>query len=142
MTQIPLALRQQSLADFGDQCGYCHTPVWITGMRLVTDHIMPKDAGGLTVREKLCPACHACNEFKGMQVDGYDPLTGERVRLFHPRRDLWRVHFAWSEDGGNIMGLTPMGRATVAALKMNSPSVVQARLRWVSVGWHPPAEDL
>ena len=142
MTRISLRLRRQAQSDFGDQCAYCHTPVWITGAHLVTDHIIPEGAGGLTVLANLCPACHACNESKGMQMDGLDPRTGERVRLFHPRQDTWRAHFQWSEDGGSILGLTASGRATVAALNMNRLPVVQAGLRWVGVGWHPPAEDL
>ncbi len=142
MKRIPLRLRRQALLDFGEQCAYCHTPVWITGIRLVTDHIIPEGAGGPTALENLCPACHACNESKGMLVEGRDPVTGESVRLFHPRDDVWRTHFQWSEDGGNIVDLTAIGRATVAALNVNNPPVVQARLRWVRVGWHPPEEDL
>ena len=71
-----------------------------------------------------------------------DPLTGERVPLFHPRRQQWREHFCWSEDGSEIIGLTPMGRATVAALNMNHLAIVEARRRWARVGWHPPQEDM
>jgi len=29
-------------------------------------------------------------------------------------------------------------RATVEALQMNNPTVVRARRRWASAGWHPP----
>jgi hypothetical protein len=35
-----------------------------------------------------------------------------------------------------------VGRATVAALNMNHPLIVEARYRWVQVGWHPPQDDL
>ena len=50
----------------------------------------------------------------------------------------WTEHFTWSENGTRIQGKTPTGRATVLALKMNNPTVVFARRRWVSAGWHPP----
>jgi hypothetical protein len=37
-----------------------------------------------------------------------------------------------------IVATTPAGRATVVALNMNNPVIVEVRRRWVSVGWHPP----
>jgi len=141
-TRISRSLRQRVVAEFRDQCAYCHTLTSITGARLVIDHIVPEAAGGQTVWENLCLACHSCNEFKGAQVEAQDPLTGESVLLFHPRRQQWSEHFYWSEDGSEIIGLTPVGRATVAALNMNHPDIVEARRRWAEVGWHPPQEDV
>jgi hypothetical protein len=108
----------------------------------VIDHIIPEAAGGQTVWENLCVACHSCNEFKGTQVEAQDPLTDERVPLFNPRRQQWSEHFRWSEDGSEIIGLTSVGRATVAALNMNHHHIVEARRRWARVGWHPPQEDI
>jgi hypothetical protein len=118
------------VAEFHSQCAYCHTPTAITGARLVIDHIIPEAASGQTVLENLCLACHSCNEFKGAQIEAQDSLTGERVPLFHPRQQQWRQRFCWSEDGSEITGLTPLGWASVAALNMNHPAVVQARRRW------------
>ena len=141
-TRIPAPLRRRVLAEFRSRCAYCHALTSITGARLVIDHIIPEAAGGQTVGENLCVACHSCNEFKGALVGAQDPLTGKDVPLFHPRRQQWSKHFGWSEDGGKIIGLTPTGRATVLALNMNHPDVVAARLRWARVGWHPPEEDV
>ena len=140
--RIPRALRQRVIAACRNQCAYCHTLTAITGARLVIDHIIPEAAGGQTVWENLCVACHSCNEFKGSQVAAHDPLTGERVSLFHPRQQLWRQHFCWSEDGSHIIGLTPAGRATVVALNLNHSIIVEARRRWARVGWHPPQDDV
>lgn len=139
---IPRSLRQRVMTEFGNQCAYCHSLTAITGARLVIDHIIPEAAGGETTQENLCVACHSCNEFKGAKTEAEDPLTGERVPLFHPRRHRWNDHFSWSEDGTMIIGLSAVGRATVQALNMNHLDVVEARRRWVRVGWHPPAEDL
>lgn len=36
------------------------------------------------------------------------------------------------------MGKTPVGRATVQALKLNRPSRLIARQTWVQWGVHPP----
>jgi hypothetical protein len=49
-----------------------------------------------------------------------DPDTNEFVALFHPHRQKWIEHSAWSEDSTKIMELTAIGRAIVMTLKMNS----------------------
>jgi len=61
------------------------------------------------------------------------------VPLFNPRRQRWLDHFSWSDDGTRVVGITPAGRATVMALRLNNAEIVAARRRWVAVGWHPPA---
>ncbi len=140
--RVPQSLRQRVLAESRNQCAYCHALISITGVRPVIDHIIPEAAGGQTVWENLCAACHSCNEFKGAQSEAEDSLTGERVPLFHPRRQQWREHFCWSEDGSEILDLTPTGRATLAVLHMNHPIIIEAGRRWARVGWHPPQEDV
>jgi hypothetical protein len=102
------------------------------------DHIIPESAGGLTVPENLCLACFSCNVLKGAKQTWEYPDTQETVRLFHPLRDKWNDHFTWDESRTEIIGRTPCGRATIEALRMNNPTVVNARRRWVSAGWHPP----
>jgi hypothetical protein len=102
------------------------------------DHLIPQAAGGTNREENLWLACRRRNAFKGTQTHARDPQNGEWVALFNPRRQRWIDHFAWSEDGTEIIGKTPYGRATVAALKMNNAEIVVARRSWVSVGWWPP----
>jgi hypothetical protein len=46
----------------------------------------------------------------------------------------------WSRDGIEIIGITPCGRATVEALRLNNENVVTARYVWTKVGFHPPIE--
>ena len=101
------------------------------------DHIWPRTQGGLTVFENLCFACRQCNEFKGSQTRAADPSRGATATLFHPRQQVWAEHFAWAETGVSLVGLTPPGRATILALRINHPVIVAARRRWVNVGWHP-----
>jgi len=81
-----------------------------------------------------------CNNYKGTQTQAPDPASGERVPLFNPRTQNWHEHFRWSDDGTEISGLTPTGRATVVALKLNRSPLLRARRRWVKASWHPPAE--
>ena len=139
---IPRAFRRRLLAEARGRCAYCRTPISISGARLVVDHIVPEAAGGQTEIENLCLACHSCNEFKGARVASEDSVTRKVVALFHPRRQRWSEHFRWSLDGTEVVGITPIGRATSIALKMNNPLIVEARRLWVAVGWHPPKEEL
>ena len=111
------------------------------GIPMEVEHIIPEAAGGTSVEENLWLACRRCNQFKGTQTHGTDLLTGRRVRLFNPRRQSWKRHFEWDVDGGEILGKTACGRATVLTLQMNNLVIVSARRKWVEVGWWPP-EDL
>jgi hypothetical protein len=79
-----------------------------------------------------------CNDHKSNRIAATDPESKVVVRLFDPRRQVWADHFAWNDQGDQIVGLTPTGRATVVALHLNRPSLVQARQLWILVGWHPP----
>ena len=124
-------------ADNG-QCAYCQTAEDNTGQALTTDHIIPTAKGGGTIFENLCRACRHCNEAKGEQTEAIDPLTGENVPLYHPRRQLWSQHFAWDQAGIHLLGLTATGRATLIALDINNALILFARRRWVNAGWHPP----
>src|SRR5437763_6479972 len=137
---MPNARRARVREQAGQRCGYCLTSETLTGMPLEIDHIVPEALGGETTEDNLWPACSACNDFKGDRVAARDPLTGEWAALFNPRRQRWRTHFAWSEAGRHIVGLTPTGRATVVALHLNRALLVGARRAWVQVGWHPPAD--
>lgn len=124
------------------RCAYCLTAEAISGTSLSIDHILPRSREGLDEFENLCMCCRPCNECKARRTTGQDPLTGTDVPLFHPRRQNWSDHFTWAAGDAMIEGLTPSGRATIVALRMNNPVVVAARRRWVDAGWHPPAGDV
>ncbi len=103
------------------------------------DHIIPESEDGPTTEDNLWLACVSCNTFKGRRIRALDAVTGRHVHLFNPRRQKWKQHFRWSENGTEIIGVTSCGRATVAALRMNHPEIVGARELWVSAGWWPPS---
>ena len=135
---LPTSLREQLLAADNRRCAYCHTTEANTGQPMTVDHIVPQAQGGATTFDNLCFACRRCNEFKGSVTTARDPLTDEIVPVFHPRTQTWSEHFAWDASGTHVIGLTATGRATVVALNMNNAVIIDARRRWVSVGWHPP----
>lgn len=138
---VSVQLETQVRIDAGHRCGYCRSDERITGNLLSIEHIVPVAADGVTERENLWCSCRECNERKGAQVTAADPDSGEIVALFNPRTQRWAEHFHWSEDGLFVLGMTPIGRATVIALHLNRPLQLVARQRWVVVGWHPPGEE-
>ena len=136
---VPIALRKSLREQFGDCCAYCRTAEYLTATTFEFEHIVPLSAGGETARGNLCLACPMCNRFKSDSASATDALTQADVPLFHPQRQSWSDHFAWSEDGTEILGLSSVGRATIEALKMNRPAVVRVRRLWIAVEKHPPA---
>jgi hypothetical protein len=105
---------------------------------LPIDHVIPRHAGGTTDPENLALTCPHCNAQKWTAVREVDPETGQPERLFHPRRDVWEQHFAWA-GGGRIAGCTSVGRATVAALAMNGPEMIELRTLLAELGLFPEA---
>lgn len=138
MTYITAEIRRLVAARAGYCCEYCRSQEQVLGMPFEVEHIVPHSAGGATDEANLCLACPRCNRHKGIQVTGPDEETAESVPLFDPRRDRWSEHFSWSVDAQELHGLTPTGRATVAALQMNNAFMMRARRLWVLAGWHPP----
>lgn len=135
---ISSALRQLVTEQSQYRCSYCQTQMVIAGIQFTLDHIIPESLGGLTEMHNLCLACWDCNLIKQNRISASDPQTAELVPLFHPRQHQWPEHFVWQEGGLFLEGLTPIGRATVAYLKLNRPILLKARQRWIKAGWHPP----
>jgi hypothetical protein len=105
------------------------------------EHIVPRVAGGETIFENLCFACPFCNRHKSNRQMVVDPDSGERVAIFHPQQQTWTDHFAWNQTQTELIGLTAVGRATIAGLQMNRPALVRVRAMWVKLGEHPPDCD-
>lgn len=135
---ISKALRDRVATEAHYRCGYCQTQQAVIGIALHIEHIIPLATGGSSEQDNLWLACASCNNRKGTQTQATDPVGKKLVPLFNPRAQAWHTHFAWSDDGTEIIGLTPTGRATVGALELNHPFMLRARRRWVRAGWHPP----
>lgn len=138
MSEISSETRRKVREAAGNSCGYCLSRQRYTMSVLEIEHIIPKSNGGTNAEENLWLSCGLCNRYKGMQTDGFDEETQNIVALFNPRRQIWTEHFAWSADGTRITGITPTGRVTVNALKLNNDIAVEVRRNWILAGWHPP----
>ena len=75
--------------------------------------------------------------FKGAEIEADDPKTGERTLLFNPRRHAWHEHFAYDPESGLLRSETPIGRATIDRLKMNTDWQIAARKYWSRDGKFP-----
>ena len=136
---IPAEVVRRVWAVAGRRCGYCLAPQHLVFSSLQVEHVIPLATGGTDDEPNLWLACPICNGHKSSKTTGVDPETAEAVLLFHPRQQNWHEHLAWSEDGLRIVGLTPTGRATVAALHLDrDPLALEVRSYWIAAGWHPP----
>ena len=79
----------------GGRCEYCQLAQEDLELPFEIDHIRAKKHHGRTVPGNLCLACLACNNHKGPNISGVDPMTDAIVPLFNPRRHKWHVHFRW-----------------------------------------------
>jgi 5-methylcytosine-specific restriction endonuclease McrA len=135
---LPAQLREQVLARAAGRCAYCQSAEEWMGIAFEIDHIIPQSVGGKTSLDNLCLSCPTCNRHKAARLTAQDPISQDQVPLFHPLKQAWNHHFAWSDDGTRVIGLTPTGRATIQALRMNRPAIVQLRRYWVALNTHPP----
>jgi hypothetical protein len=89
------------------------------------DHIIAEKHHGATNAENLALACFACNNHKGPNIAGFDGESQQTIPLFHPRKQVWAEHFAWT--GATLVGSTQVGRVTVDVLAINIPHRVAHR---------------
>lgn len=110
--------------------------------RLEIEHTIPLSKGGTNDESNLWLACPLCNGHKSSKTEAVAPLTQATVPLFNPRTQRWRDHFKWSEDGTQVVGITPIGRGTVVELCLDTDSdAIEVRQCWVEAGWHPPVTN-
>lgn len=136
MATISKTLREQVYRRANYRCEYCQAFQQII-VSLEVDHIIPVNLGGKTEFDNLCAACDKCNSYKRNVTEAIDPQTQTQQPLFNPRLHRWEHHFAWSEDGLILNGLTPIGRATIEQLKLNRQTIIESRRLWRLAGWHP-----
>jgi hypothetical protein len=116
-----------------NRCEYCHLPEVLGDVTFHVEHIVARQHQGGDKLSNLALACDRCNLTKGPNLS--TKVEGETVELFHPRQHQWNDHFAFS--GPEIVGVTPIGQATVRLLKMNAPRRVAIRRRMLERGETP-----
>ncbi len=136
MSEVSGRLRRLVVNRAKGRCEYCCLSQEGQEAAFHIDHIVPRVSGGPTEINNLARACVSCSLRKEARRSARDPETGRKVPLFHPRRQRWADHFRW--DDVLVVGLTPTGRATVAALQMNRALILAIRQEEAARGRHPP----
>jgi HNH endonuclease len=90
----------------------------LQGATFHIEHVIPKSRGGSDEQDNLALGCPSCNLAKADRLTLTDPQSGAVVEVFNPRTHNWADHFRF--EGRVVLGLTPMGRALVATLDLNS----------------------
>ncbi len=121
-----------------NRCEYCRMHQSMQVATFHIEHVIPLAAGGTSSPDNLALACPTCNLHKSQRINASDPQTSKIVPLFHPRLDQWEEHFGWS--GHEIVGKTPLGRATVAVLDLNHARRLKVRAAEETFGLFPPVD--
>jgi len=79
-------------------CEYCRSQARFAMQPFSVEHIIPQSQGGQNKLDNLALSCQGCNNHKYTKTEGRDPVSGDIVPLFHPRRQRWRDHFVWNDD--------------------------------------------
>lgn len=140
MARTPTSAQRNAVAArAGNICEYCRTPLRYAVQSFEREHILPASLGGRTTLENLAFACGGCNRSKAARTVAPDPEDGSLTPLFNPRTQTWHEHFAWNFDFTLVLGVTAVGRATIDALRLNRPGLVNLRRILIMVGEHPPS---
>ncbi len=137
-SRLPESVRRRIALRAGLQCEYCRSPSDCSNPSFSVEHTLPRSRGGSDEDDNLAWSCMGCNDRKYTEVDALDPVSGEVVNLFNPRQHRWDEHFSWAADFKQIVGLSAIGRATVAKLKLNRSELVKLRGILRIAGEHPP----
>ena len=138
-TQPQSAKRQFVATRAGGRCEYCRAVEVGQLATFEVEHVAPSTVGGSDGVENLAWACGRCNRSKSDRVELIDPESGLAVAVFDPRAMRWVDHFAWRSH--ELLGLTPIGRALVEALDLNSARRVAIRQDEQILGRFPPPDD-
>ena len=129
MAKRRISLRDLVVRRALARCEYCRSPAAFAHQSFSLEHIRPRSRTGKRTPGNLALSCQGCNNHKYNRTKALDPVSQEMLVLFHPRRHRWTDHFAWTDDGTQILGLTAIGRATVEALATQSRAPGQSAPR-------------
>jgi hypothetical protein len=120
-------------------CEYCFSQERFSPDPFSLEHILPRSKGGEDTKSNLAFACQGCNNRKYTRTSAVDPASGVIVPIYHPRNHRWVDHFAWGNEYIQIIGLSPVGRATIAALELNREGITNLRVVLTKAKLHPPS---
>jgi hypothetical protein len=140
--RLTMDLRAAVIARAHGCCEYCRSQARFATQSFSVEHVIPRNQGGTTTLDNLALSCQGCNNHKYTKTMGRDPVSGQFVPLFHPRRQRWDEHFVWNDDYTVVIGISPTGRAAVEVLRLNREGLVNLRRVLYTIGEHPPTTEI
>lgn len=138
MAKISAAQKAFIVGRSKGYCEYCKSPADFTTEPFSIEHIIPRAKHGTNLSDNLAYSCIGCNIYKSAITEFLDVVSQESVPLFHPRTMRWDEHFIWDESLTALLGKTPIGRATIEALRLNRKPLQNLRRALRAIGEHPP----
>jgi hypothetical protein len=118
-------------------CEYCQMPENFNTDTFEMEHITALANDGSNDLGNIAFSCSGCNGRKATKSMAIDPVTLTEVPLYHPRNDQWEAHFQWSDDFLFLIGISPIGRATIETLELNRTGCINLRMALFAFGTHP-----
>lgn len=116
-------------------CEYCLIHEEDTYFGCEVDHIISLKHGGITEETNLAYCCSFCNRHKGSDLGSIIHETGQLIRFFNPRTDLWADHFRLSQTV--IEPLTDIASVTVQIFGFNETERILEREALIATGRYP-----
>ncbi|GEM_PF-309201 len=132
---ITAEVRRLVMLRAGGVCEYCLISSSAFRVAFHVDHVIARKHEDPALDHNLCLSCPECNRAKGSDISTI--VDGMMVRLFNPRIDAWRDHFAL--DGAVIRARSKIGRGTIRLLGINDPFRVDYRHAAFLAGIYPDA---
>ena len=95
--QLTAKLKNAIFSRANECCEYCCSQARFSPDPFSVEHVVPRSKGGTAQFNNLALACQGCNNRKYTHIEALDPVSGNLMSLYHPRRQQWRDHFAWNE---------------------------------------------
>ena len=134
-SHVSAALRRLVAARANYRCEYCLIHEEDTFFGCEVDHVISLKHGGATAEDNLAYACMVCNRRKGSDLGSILRRTGELIRFFNPRTDVWENHFKLA--GARIRPLTEVGEVTARILVFNGEERILEREELISLERYP-----
>jgi len=109
----------------------------LQGATFHIEHVTPRSRGGSDSEDNPALSCPSCNLVKAARLTLTDPESGAVVEVFNPRVHKWADHFRF--EGQVHVGQTPIGRALVAALNLDSSRRLSIRAAEEDAGLRRPS---
>jgi HNH endonuclease len=136
--KVSSALKNQVTERANGCCEFCRAQLRFSPNSFHVEHHIPISLGGANSIGNLTLACPQCNLHKAAKIEAIDPVLAQAMPIFNPRQMIWEEHFAWSDDTVYMIGITPIGRATVDLLQTNRENLLNLRRALRQLRLHPP----